>query len=252
MRTLLTSRPIVAFAFTLVLAGCSSLTPSVAPAASGDQPGAASPTTATSSAPSAELPAPSTTPDVGPGGSAPPSGEPSTQPSAVEPTPDATEEMTGTAGPGCGTGQAGLIAHGDEVPETLQFGRATIEFTNASVSMRNGTYDAADQVPGGIGLAPNEIAVVVGPGDHIILRAVNLTLDATTASVVPWSTVSFASGLGFSSADRVDLAWRVRTDGSLSISAPVAVGDYEVDFGPSWTGACIAGSGVAYGRIKVR
>jgi hypothetical protein len=166
---------------------------------------------------------------------------------APEPTPD-----PGAAGPGCGTGRAGLFAHRDEVPETLQFGHATIEFTNVSVSMRNGTYDASDSVPGGIGLTRDEIAVVVGPGDHIVLRAAGVSLSATSAQVVPWRTVEFSGGLASSPADRSDLPWRVRGDGSLSISAPRASGDYAIELGPVWAGDCIAGSGLAYGRIKVR
>jgi hypothetical protein len=202
----------------------------------------ASPSAPTSAAPSGS-PAP-VSPSTGPDNSQAP--EPST-----DPTPEPSDDP-GAAGPGCGTGRAGLFAHNDEVPDTIRFGGATLEYTSVSVSLRNGTYDASDSVPGGIGLTPDEIAVVVGPGDHILLRATGLTLTATSARYVHWSTVRFDNGLAFSPATPVDLPWRVRSDGSLSVSAPSKVGDYEVEFGPGWIGTCVAGSGLAYGRVKVR
>jgi hypothetical protein len=202
----------------------------------------ASPSSSPSGAPSGSPTALS--PSVGPDDS--PAPEPSADP-APEPSDD-----PGTAGPGCGTGRAGLFAHNDEVPDAIRFGGATLEYTSVGVSLRNGTYDASDSVPGGLGLTRDEIAVVVGPGDHILLRATGLTLTATSAQYVRWSTVRFDSGLGFSPAARGDLPWRVRPDGSLSVSAPSKLGDYEVEFGPRWTGTCIEGSGLAYGRVKVR
>jgi hypothetical protein len=162
------------------------------------------------------------------------------------------ETIDGTAGPGCGTGRAGLFAHRDEIPNALQLGGATLEYTSVGVSLRNGTYEASDSVPGGIGLTPDEIAVVVGPGDHILFRAAGLTLTGTSARYVAWSTVRFDNGLASSLAVPITLPWRVRPDGSLSVSAPSKAGDYEVEFGPGWIGTCLAGSGLAYGRIKVR
>lgn len=167
------------------------------------------------------------------------------------PTPDPTED-SGTAGPGCGTGRAGLFAHNDEVPATLQFGGATIEFTNVSVSMRNGSYDTSDSIPGGIGLAPDETAVVVRPGDRIVLRAAGVTLGAVQARVIPWRSVEFEGDLASLLGDPVELSWRLRSDGSLLIAAPEAIGDYAVALSPGWTGTCIEGGGVAYSRIKVR
>lgn len=180
-----------------------------------------------------------------------PSGEPSGGPSAPAEEPS-EEPMSGTAGPGCGTGQLGLFSHRDEVPEVLRFGGATIEFTGASVSMRNGTYDASDSIPGGIGLSPDEIAVVVGPGERIILRAVGLTLDTPQARAYPWGDVDFDGGLASMRGHPIELAWRRRSDGSLSVAAPEVSGDYAVEFVPRWAGTCLAGDGVAYGRIKVR
>ncbi|MBA2718993.1 MAG: hypothetical protein H0U52_07105 [Chloroflexi bacterium] len=177
---------------------------------------------------------------------------PTTAPSAnpSDPTPEPSEDL-GSAGPRCGTGRAGLFAHNDEVPRTLRFGGATIEFTNVSVSMRNGTYDTSDSVPGGIGLTPDEIAVVVDSGDRIVLRAVGVVLTSSAARVVPWRQVKF-DGLATLRGDPIDLSWRLRDDGSASIAAPTDAGDYAFEVSPSWTGTCIAGGGLAYGRIKVR
>ena len=62
----------------------------------------------------------------------------------------------------------------------------------ASVAMRNGTYRRDDSVPGGLGLTPDELAVVVDPGDHILLRAKGADADRhLDAGVVPWATVDF-------------------------------------------------------------
>ena len=168
-----------------------------------------------------------------------------------DPPPDPTEDP-GTAGPGCGSGRAGLFAHNDEVPEALQFGGATVEFINVSVSMRNGTYDTSDSIPGGIGLKPDATAVVVRPGDRIVLRARGVTLGALQARVVLWRSVEFEAGMASLLGDPVELSWRLRSDGSLSIVAPDAIGDYALELIPGWTGTRIEGEGVAYSRIKVR
>jgi len=145
-----------------------------------------------------------------------------------------------------------LFAHNAEVPQSLQFGAATIEFTNVSVSMRNGTYDTSDSIPGGIGLARDEAAVVVRPGDRIVLRARGVTLGAVQARVIPWRNVEFEGGMASLPGNPVELGWRPRSDGSLSIAAPGAIGDYAVELLPGWSATCIEGGGVAYSRIKVR
>ena len=49
---------------------------------------------------------------------------------------DPPDTIEGTAGPGCGTGHAGLLAHRDEVPATLHFGGASIEFRTAMLALR--------------------------------------------------------------------------------------------------------------------
>lgn len=179
------------------------------------------------------------------------SAEPQPDPSTAEPTAEPSEELPGTAGPGCGTGAKGFFAHRDEVPETLRFGGATIEFTGAGYALRNGTYQGDDAIPGGIGLSPKEIAVVVGPGDHILLRAPGLTLTDARAGSVAWSTVSFEGGLA-SVTGTTQLPRRLRGDGSISISAPTKVGDFAIEFGVNWHGTCLEGDGIAYSRIKVR
>jgi hypothetical protein len=176
---------------------------------------------------------------------------PSPEPTAVEVEPDPSEVIDGTAGPGCGTGRAGLLAHRVEVPDVLHFGGATIEFTTAEIALRNGTYGADDVIPAGVGLTPTEIAVKVAPGTHILLRGDGLVLTESLVRVVPWSTVTFDGGLGFSPAKPVDLPGRLRSDGSISVSAPLDPGDYMVEFGPRWLSDCLKGDGSAYSRIKV-
>jgi hypothetical protein len=152
---------------------------------------------------------------------------------------------------GCGTGEAGFTADRTDIP-TLAFGHATIEFTPAGAGMRDGSWNIDDMIPAGVGLTANEIAVVVGPGDHIILRGSGITILDTTASAVPWSMVSFEGSLANLAGQRTSLAWRVRADGSLSISAPAKLGDWAVEFVLAWQSACLRGDGTAYARIKVR
>jgi hypothetical protein len=175
---------------------------------------------------------------------------PSADPSAVT-VSDPPDAIDGTAGPGCGTGRAGLIAHNDEVPAVLHFGGATIEFTTAFLALRNGTYGADDAIPAGVGLTASEIAVKVAPGTHILLRGDGLVLTKSVVRVVPWSTVSFDGGLGASPATPVDLPARLRTDGSISVSAPLEVGDYMVEFFPRFHSECLEGDGSAYSRIRI-
>jgi hypothetical protein len=207
--------------------------------------GSAAPSAAPSVATPSTLPLASARPAVAVASAAPSVAAPTNNPS--DPAPD-----PGTVGPGCGTGQAGLDAHRDEIPADLQFGGAGYAFTTASLSLRNGTIDTGDSIPGGIGLTANEMAVVVSPGAHIILRGTGLRLTEATIGVVPWSMVSFEGGLPSFQGPRTGLAMRLRADGSISVSAPAEPGDYAVEFVPRWTSECLEGDGTAYGRIKVR
>jgi len=214
-------------------AGCAASAPTGSPVAA-----------VTPSASAAAPPSPSVAPTAAEEPSSP-------EPSATESDPAASEGIDGTAGPDCGTGLAGLLAHRDEVPAVLHFGGATIEFTTVLLALRNGTYGADDSIPAGVGLTSKEIAVKVAPGTHVLLRGDGLVLMQSLVRVVPWSTVSFEGGLGASSATPVDLQTRLRTDGSISVSAPREVGDYMVQFGPRFHSACLEGDGSAYGRIKI-
>ena len=230
----------------LVVAGCGG----AATGSGSSSPAASVATAANPSATPAASPGPTSSPvagasPIGP----PPSPSPRAQPS-VEPMPEPTDDP-GTAGPGCGTGPAGLFAHRDEIPDTLHFGGATPQFTTAVIAMRNGTYVAEDAIPAGIGLAPDELAVRVDPGTHIILRGDGMTIRSVSASSVPWSTVIFVGGLGSSAATPEGLVWRLRSDGSISVRAPTKPGDYMVELIPRWQTACLQGDGAAYGRIKV-
>jgi hypothetical protein len=118
--------------------------------------------------------------------------------------------------------------------------------------MRDGSWPVDDVIPGGVGLTADEIAVVVGPGDHIILRGPGITLVDTQASASAWSQVTFSGGLASLGGPKTALDWRLRSDGSLSISAPTTTGDWAVEFLPQWQGDCLKGNGTAYARIKVR
>jgi hypothetical protein len=152
---------------------------------------------------------------------------------------------------GCPTGENWLSASPDRVPQTLGFGHATIEFTPAGVGLLDGAHFVDDAIPGGVGLSPKESAVVVAPGDHVILRAAGLTLSHVNPGVGPWSDVSFEGGLANLPTDLAPLQWRYRPDGSISISSPTEPGDYAVAFNPRWFGSCLQGDGTAYGRLKV-
>jgi hypothetical protein len=223
----------------LIGAGCTAGAPTASPI------GSAAPTAAEATQPS---------PSVVPAASAEASQRvesPSADPSAVT-VSDPPDTIDGTAGPGCGTGRAGLSAHNDEVPAVLHFGGATIEFTTAEIELRNGTYVADDAIPAGLGLSPKETAVVVGPADHIILRGTGLVLEKLQVAAVPWSDVSFDGGLASWTVTPSAVAWHVRGDGSLSVTAPDAVGDFAIEFIPLWHSPCLRGDGTAYSRIKVR
>jgi hypothetical protein len=216
---------------------------------------------AATSAPSLLARLPSASPSIaaasaGSSSSATPASAESSPAGSVEssnPT-EATEAPTPRPSPlaGCGTGEAGFTAHRSEIPKTLAFGHATIEFTETDVEMRDGSYVADDAIPGGIGLTPDEIAVVVRPGEHIILRAAGIALTDTQAAASPWSMVTFRDGLADLGGPAAVVVWRSRADGSLSISAPTMAGDWAISFLPRWRGHCLQGGGTAYARIKVR
>jgi hypothetical protein len=188
-----------------------------------------------------------------------PSPVPTTAPASVEPSeePEPTPEPTPVPTPvpsdlaACGDGQAALLDHRSEVPADLHFGGATLEFTTAGIRLRNGSYGADDAIPGGLGLDRDEIAVRVDPGTHIVLRGTGLTLRDLTAGSHSWAAVDFSAGLAAFPDDPVGLDWRLRADGSISVSAPLAPGDYAVELFPRWQSACLEGDGTAYGRIKV-
>jgi hypothetical protein len=235
----------------VALSACSATaSPSVAPstalsaAANGAAPSAGNATSEAPSSTASAAPAPAVTPEP----TASPDATSGPDPTPV-PTPRPTPRPTRVAG--CGTGEAGYLAAGPEAPATLQFGHATIEFTQAGSGLRDGSYNVDDAIPAGVGLTANEIAVVVAPGDHIILRGAGITLTDTSAVASPWSMVTFSGGLANLAGPTTALATRLRSDGSLSISAPTEIGDWAVAFLPRWYGTCLKGDGTAYARIKV-
>ncbi len=233
------ARPIIAIVAVLSLTACTS-TPAASVAASPSTVAAAA-----SRAPSL-APEPTASPEASSSNAPTDSAAPT-----VDPTPDPTPAPTEVAG--CGSGRDAYFARRNEIPTTWSFGAATIEFTGAGIGLRDESFYADDVIPAGLGLTRDELAVRVDPGTHILLRAKGATLTRLDVKVVPWSTVVFSGGgdMGQSDAESVDLDWRLRADGSISISAPEAPGDYMVDFHPLWQSACLKGDGSAYGRIKV-
>ena len=224
----------------LIATGCSTAGPTHRPLAPSPSPSVAA--SASTPAASARVD-PSESGGAGAAGASVAPQSPSAEPSG--------EPLTGTAGPGCGTGQLGFFAHRGEVPDTLHFGGATVEFTTAWIQLRNETYVADDAIPGGIGLSPDEIAVRVDPGTHILLRGDGLALTDVTVRAAPWTNVAFGAGLASLPEGGDGLARRARADGSISVRAPTAPGDYLVEFLPRWQSACLQGDGTAYSRIKV-
>ena len=198
-------------------------------------PGAATPTVTT--APS--RPAASKTPAASPSAS------------VAAPRPSASAEMTGTAGPGCGTGQKGFFAHRDQIREVLTLAGAQIELTTAAVGLRNGTYDADDAIPGYVGLAKGEKAVTVEPRGRLILAGKGMTLTGLTAGTVPWSTLDFSEGLPSTTAKATVATWRLVSNGRIVINAPSKAGDYVLDMTVLWQTECLRGDGTVYGRIVV-
>jgi hypothetical protein len=159
--------------------------------------------------------------------------------------------MTGTAGPGCGTGQKGFFAHRDQIQEVLTLGGTPIELTTAAVALRNGTYDADDAIPGYVGLSKDEKAVSVESGGKLILAGKGMTLTGLTAGTVPWSTLDFSEGLPSTTAKATVATWRLVSNGRILINAPEKAGDYLLDMTVLWQTECLHGDGTVYGRIVV-
>lgn len=159
--------------------------------------------------------------------------------------------MTGTAGPGCGTGEKGFFAHREQIQEVLTLGGAPIELTTAAVGLRNGTYDADDAIPGYLGLSKDEKAVSVELGGKLILAGKGMTLTGLTAGTVPWSTVDFSQDLPSTTTKTTAATWRLVSNGRIVIIAPTKGGDYLLDMTVLWQTECLEGDGTVYGRIVV-
>jgi hypothetical protein len=199
-------------------------------------PGAGAPSVSIAPSPSAETGSPSASPTA----------------SAAEPEPTASEEMSGTAGPGCGTGQKGFFAHRDEIQHVLTLDGSPIELTTAAVGLRNGTYDADDAIPGYLGLTSDEHAVREVRAGKLVLAAKGMTLTGLTVGTVPWSTVDFSADLPSTTATPKAAVWKVLTNGTIAITAPAKAGDYLLDMTVLWQTQCTHGDGTVYGRIDIR
>jgi hypothetical protein len=176
---------------------------------------------------------------------------PSPAASAVEPQPSASDEMTGTAGPGCGTGQKGFFAHRDQIQEVLTIDGTPIELTTAAVGLRNGTYDADDAIPRYVGLTSDEVAVKDVPAGKLVLAANGMTLIKLTVGTVPWSTLDFSAELPSTTAKLKPAMWHLATNGRIVILAPSKVGEYMLDMTVDWQTECLRGDGTAYARIVI-
>lgn len=198
-------------------------------------PGAATPTASTAPSRAARSPSPSGSPTA----------------SAAAPKPSASDEMTGTAGPGCGTGQKGFFAHRDEIQEVLTLDGAPIELATAAVGLRNGTYDADDAIPGYLGLTKDEAAVSKERGGKLVLAGKGMTLTKLTVGTVPWSSVDFSQDLPSTTVEPTALTWRLVSKGRIVIIAPTRRGDYLLDMTVRWQTGCLQGDGTVYGRIVV-
>jgi hypothetical protein len=159
--------------------------------------------------------------------------------------------MTGTAGPGCGTGQKGFFAHRDQIQAVLTLGGTPIELTTAAVGLRNGTFEADDAIPGYVGLSEDEKAVSAEPGGKLILAGKGMTLTDLSAGTMPWSTLDFSEGPPSTTAKATVATWRLVSNGRIVINAPSKVGDYLLDMTVRWQTECLHGDGTVYGRIVV-
>jgi len=159
--------------------------------------------------------------------------------------------MTGTEGPGCGTGQKGFFAHRDQIQETLTLDGKPIELTTAHVAMRDGSYNADDAIPGLVGLTKDEPAVEEVREGKLVLAGTGMTLTKLTAGTVPWSTVDFSQEPASTSATPKEASWHVASNGRIVIIAPSRAGEYLLQMTVTWQTECLEGDGTVYGRVVV-
>jgi hypothetical protein len=172
--------------------------------------------------------------------------------SASEPAPSASDDTTGTAGPGCGTGEKGFTAHTDEVQHTLTLDGVPIELTTASIAMRDGSYDADDAIPAYVGLTSDEVPVEDMRAGKLVLAAKGMTLTGITVTTRPWSSMDFSTDLPSTTAKPRALTWRFVSNGRILIVAPSRAGDYMLDMTVLWQTECLHGDGTVYARINIR
>lgn len=170
----------------------------------------------------------------------------------MAPSPSVSASVAVATADPCGTGRTAYFAARDEMPPFLTLADAPMELTTASIGLHNGSYEASDSIPGGVGLTADEPAVETGVNDPIRLAGPATTLVGVTASRAPWSTVDFTDGLGWTSWPMEPIAWTAEADGSISLVAPPEPGESLIDLVVSWETACLAGGGTAYGRVVVR
>lgn len=168
---------------------------------------------------------------------------PSPEPSPAEASPS----------PGCGTGDAGFHDAAAQLDRELDFEGQPLQLVTASMSMRDGSMNADDAIPGFVGLGPALPPVRLPRGVAGLLTGRGgLELTRAQVTVYEWADFTFAEGElptlhsagspGFATPD---------AQGAILVTAPARAGDYVLGFTLQWQTACLRGDGVAYGRMLV-
>ena len=154
--------------------------------------------------------------------------------------------MSGTAGPGCGTGEKGLVAHRDQIQAAMTLDGKPLEFTTATVAMRNGSYDTDDAIPGYVGLTKDEVAVNEDRGGKLVLAAKGMTLTGLTVGTRAVDERRLLAGAANDDGDTEGphLAARDAWPDRRS-SAPTRRGDVHARHDGNWQTECLQGDGTA-------
>ena len=193
--------------------------------------------------------------------SAPPTPLPSMSPepsASVEPTDDEVEDEDDEESPtpkptpvaGCGTGESAFHQHTGEVNRLLTFGDADMELATAGIAMRDGSYRADDSIPYYVGLTKDEPRVRVGKGDRVSLVGDGMTFTDLAVAFAPWSDLGFETDPPSLVGSPTEGTTVIAADGTVTIVAPDAPGDYMVQLSVDWQTSCLKGDGSAYGGSR--
>lgn len=188
------------------------------------------------------------------GSPVPPMPTPSSVPTA-SPPPGTTSVPARSTPPLdiCGRGREAMISRRIELPSEMVIGGARAEMTTHAIGLRNGSYDAGDSVPGGIGLEADEVASQVRAGGSVSISAPPARLIGAQVSTARWAEVTFEPGGLANVPEARDVSIvTIETDGMGSFRAPAASGEYVAVVFIDWQTACLEGHSFGYGRIVVR